>query len=75
MFSHDLEDIFYVLEHRTGIELLVFEAATDIKKYLSDAFRLLLEHPSLENTLPGLIDSKSSIDTVKNRINFITYKC
>jgi len=75
IFSHDLEDVFYVLEHRTGIEQLVFDAKEDVKKYLSIEFAKLLKHPDLENTLPGLLDDDGSIDMIMGRINFIAEKC
>jgi len=61
-----------VLEHRTGIELLVFDAKDDIKQYLSTEFSALLNHPGLENTLPGIVDA---VDLVMSRIQFISEKC
>lgn len=75
IFSHDLEDIIYVLEHRSGIEMLVFDAEEDIKSYLSDEFTKLLQHPDLENTLPGLLDDDGAIDVVIGRIQFVAAKC
>ncbi len=72
IFSHDLEDIFYVLEHRTGIEILVFDAKDDVKEYLKKEFSGLLNHPELENTLPGIADA---VDLVMSRIQFVSEKC
>lgn len=75
IFSHDLEDIIYVLEHRSGIEMLVFDAEEDVKQYLSKEFTELLKHPDLENTLPGMLDDEGAMNTVLSRIKFIAEKC
>lgn len=71
IFSHDLEDVIYVLEHRTGIEMDVYDSDDSIKRYLADAFNKLLSHPDLENTLPGLLDQDEAIDGVLSKIKFI----
>ena len=75
VYSHDLEDVIYVLEHRTGIEMLVYAAAGGIKSYLSQEFKELLVHPDLENTLPGLLDDGTAVDSVTQKIRFIAEKC
>ncbi len=75
IFSHDLEDIVYVLEHRSNIEILVFNADESIKAYLASEFTQLLKHPDLENTLPGLVDDSTAVDTVIRRMKFIAEKC
>ena len=75
IFSHDLEDIFYVLEHRSNIEMLVFDADEPIKSYLSQAFKELLVHPDLENTLPGVLDDYNAVDMVLKKIKFMAKKC
>ncbi|MEY4589955.1 MAG: hypothetical protein RL497_2031 [Pseudomonadota bacterium] len=68
IYAHDLEDIFYVLEHRTGIETIVFDAAPEIQHYLADQCRSLLAHPGLDNNLPGLV---GSVALVKSRLKYI----
>ncbi|HMU65837.1 MAG TPA: nucleotidyl transferase AbiEii/AbiGii toxin family protein [Cellvibrionaceae bacterium] len=68
IYAHDLEDIFYVLEHRTGIEQDIFAAESAIQKYLAVQAAALLSHPGLDNNLPGLVDS---VSLVKARLKFI----
>lgn len=68
IYSHDLEDVFYVLEHRTGIDLQVYNASAEIKQYLAEKCRMLLIHPGLDNNLPGLVNS---VPLVRSRIKFI----
>ncbi|WP_339672202.1 hypothetical protein [Dasania marina] len=75
IFSHDLEDIVYVLEHRSGIEREVYNAEDDIKAYLSKEFGALLEHPDFENTLPGLLDDYGAIAMVLGKMQFVVDKC
>lgn len=67
IFAHDLEDLFFVLEHRTGIENELYDADPEIKMYLGEQCRLLLIHPALDNCLPGLADRP---DVVKSRLRF-----
>jgi hypothetical protein len=69
LFSHDIEDIMYVLEHRSEIEKDVRGADSHIKAYLSLEFAELLNHPDLENTLPGLLDNVSSVDIVMGKMD------
>ena len=68
LFSRDMEDIVYVLEHRTDIVRLIQSADEDLKAYLAGAFASLLRHPDLENTLPGMVDSKDAAGVVLQRI-------
>jgi len=70
IYAHDLEDIFYVLEHRTGIEQTIFDAPPAIKTYLAEQCKILLAHPGLDNSLPGLVDS---VALVKSRLKFIAH--
>jgi Uncharacterized protein conserved in bacteria len=69
IFAHDLEDLFFVLEHRTGIELELYDAPTEIRAYLGEQCRSLLAHPGLDNSLPGIVDRP---DVVKARLKFIS---
>lgn len=68
IYAHDLEDIFYLLEHRTGIEQLIFDADPTVQSYLAKQCKMLLAHPGLDNNLPGLVDS---VALVKSRLKFI----
>ena len=71
IFSHDLEDAVYVLEHRSDIDRLVYATDEDLKTYLAKAFAHLLQHPDLTNTLPGMVDSQDSVDFVLKKMQFI----
>ncbi|WP_020409948.1 nucleotidyl transferase AbiEii/AbiGii toxin family protein [Hahella ganghwensis] len=75
IFSHDLEDVFYVLEHRTGIDLEVYEAGERVKSYLKSEFTNLLDHPDLDNHLPGMLDHPDSAEGVVAKMVFISEKC
>ena len=71
LFSHDMEDIIFVLEHRSTIDRDIFGAPNDIKFYLATEFQKILQHPELENTLPGLLDDDSATEMVLGRMHFI----
>ncbi len=75
IFSHDLEDVFFVIEHRSDIDILVYESKAQIKSYLSECFTLLINHPDYENTLPGMLDNSSAWKVVRDRVLFIATKC
>lgn len=72
IFSHDMEDIFFVLEHRSGIEMLAYEADTSIQGYLASEFRNLLDHPDLDNTIQGFLDDPQAVDEVYAKMIFIS---
>ncbi|MBL4828078.1 MAG: hypothetical protein JKY66_10280 [Spongiibacteraceae bacterium] len=66
-----MEDIIFVLEHRSTIDRDIFGAPNDIKFYLATEFQKILQHPELENTLPGLLDDDSATEMVLGRMHFI----
>lgn len=71
IFSHDFEDIIYVLEHRSSIEREVYDSEQTIKSYLVKEFSEIMKHPDLENSLPGLLDNQDAVDMVLGKMNFI----
>lgn len=73
IFSHDLEDIFFVLEHNGDIERKVYDSNNSkLKSYLAEQFKNLLLHPDLINTLPGLLDDDASVPVVIGKIKFFS---
>ena len=75
IFSHDLEDVFYVLEHRSKIEMEIHDADENIKFYLKSEFTDLLNHPDLDNHLPGMLDNPVSVEGIVAKMVFISEKC
>lgn len=69
IFAHDLEDLFFVLEHRTGIERELYDSSPEIRTYLGEQCKFLLAHPGLDNCLPGLVDRPN---VVRSRLQFIS---
>ena len=65
----------FVMEHRTSIEMLVYDANADIKGYLKEEYRALLKHIDLHNTLPGLLDDQSAVSVVLGKMRFIADRC
>lgn len=73
--SRDIEDIIYVLEHRTGIELLIFDASQDLKAYLKNQAVVLLGDDRFLNYLPGLVDDPLSVHEILIKLKFVSEKC
>ncbi len=73
--SRDIEDIIYVLEHRSGIELLIFDASEDIKAYLKCQAATLLADDGFLNYLPGMVDELHSVNEIIIKLKFIAEKC
>lgn len=75
IYSHDMEDIIFVLEHNSNIETLVFSAPEHLKSYLKHEFTQILTHPSLTNSLAGMLDDKNAVTMVLAKMKFISTKC
>lgn len=71
IFSHDIEDIIYVLEHRSTIESEVVGAPNKLRAYLAKKFSTLIKHPDLENTLPGILDDTNAANMVIGKMERI----
>jgi len=75
MTSHDFEDIINVLDGRPGIGAEIAASDKELARYLAARFRVVLQHPDFENTLPGLVvyddlyDQR--IESVRQRITAI----
>lgn len=62
-FSHDLEDIIYLLEHRSGLAIELMDSNPDVKRYLSDEASALL-NAGFKNVLPGLLSDSAAANNV-----------
>ena len=64
-FSHDLEDIVFVMENRTGLLDELMGSPQELKGYLARQAETLLNDDFL-NVLPGLLNHPDSARTVEN---------
>lgn len=64
-FSHDIEDIVFVFEHRTGLISELMDSPQVVKQYFSSQATMLLNDEFL-NILPGLLDDPASSRAITN---------
>ena len=69
-FSHDLEDIVFVLENRSNILREVLDASLDVKEYLASKATELLNDDFL-NVLPGILNNADSASEIENMLGII----
>lgn len=69
-FSHDLEDIVFVLENREGFIIDLLDCPEALKEYFSEQAKLLLNDDFL-NVLPGLLNNPESARAVENSLNIM----
>lgn len=69
-FSHDLEDVVFVLENRSDFIRELMDAPDDLKHYLSGQAKNLLNDEFL-NILPGLMTMSGSPNPVLNILRII----
>lgn len=72
LFSHDLEDIIFVIENRRDIILELKEYGPEIKEYLSKAIISLSDNDDFFNYLPGLLTHQSSQKNVESVLTLIS---
>ena len=70
-FSHDLEDIVFVLENRRRFILELMDCPDELKQYFSQQADLLLNDDFL-NVLPGLLNNPDSARAIENSLNIMT---
>lgn len=70
-YSHDMEDIVFILENAKRIALDALSAKEDVKTYLSAQMQTLLDAPEFHNTLPGLLNQEAAALTVINTMRLI----
>ena len=69
-FSHDLEDIVFVLENRNRMIMELMDCSEELKQYFSRHAALLLNEDFL-NVLPGLLSNPESARAVENSLNIM----
>ena len=69
-FSHDMEDIVFVLENRNRIIVELMDCTEELKKYFSTQAELILNDDFL-NVLPGLLNNADSAKAIENSLNIM----
>ncbi len=69
-FSHDLEDIVFVMENKTGLIFELLDCPQVLKEYFSSQADLLLNDDFL-NVLPGLLNNPDSAKAVENSLKIM----
>ena len=69
-FSHDMEDIVFVMENREGLLNELMNASVELKSYFSDCAGELLNDDFL-NVLPGLLNDPESARNIQNILNIM----
>jgi hypothetical protein len=69
-FSHDLEDIVFVLENREKLIVELMDSPKQLKQYFSQQAESLL-NDDFFNVLPGLLINSDSVRTIKNSLNIM----
>jgi len=70
-YSADMEDIVFLLEHRSGILIEVMDGLEKVKAYLVNEASDLLNSDFL-NILPGLVDDPGSAGVVTRQLELIS---
>lgn len=69
-FSHDLEDIIFVMENRNRLIVELMDSPEELKRYFAEQATLLLNDEFL-NVLPGLLNNPNSTSGVENSLNIM----
>lgn len=69
-FSHDLEDIVFVLENRERFIIELMGSLEELKRYFSEQATLLLNDEFL-NVLPGLLNNPESARSIENSLKIM----
>lgn len=69
-FSHDLEDIVFVMENRSSLVIELMDSPEELKHYFSSQATLLLNDDFL-NVLPGLLNNPNSASAVENSLKIM----
>jgi len=70
-FSHDLEDIVFVMENRKNLIRELIDSPSEVKIYLAVQAAQLL-NDSFLNVLPGLLINSKSVSTIQNNLKIMT---
>jgi hypothetical protein len=69
-FSHDMEDIVFVMENRNRLIVELMDCSKELKHYFSQQAANLLNDDFL-NVLPGLLNNPESARTLENNLNIM----
>jgi len=69
-FSHDLEDIIFVMENRNRLIFELMDCTDDLKQYFSNEAAKLLNDDFL-NVLPGLLNNPDSVNMIINNLKIM----
>lgn len=69
-FSHDLEDIVFVMENRERLIFDLMDSGGELKRYFAKQAALLLNDDFL-NVLPGLLNNPDSASAVENSLKIM----
>lgn len=69
-FSHDIEDIVFVFEHRAGLIKELMDSPQELKQYFASQAAMLLNDDFL-NVLPGLLDNQASSQAIINSLHIM----
>lgn len=70
-FSHDLEDIVFVMENRQRLIVELMDAPQGLKQYFSEQATKLLNEDFM-NVLPGLLNNPASAKSVENSLKIMS---
>ena len=69
-FSHDLEDIIYLIEHRSRLAVELSDQSPQVRSYLAEQARAL-QCTDFFNVLPGLLDDDNSVRPVQETLRIM----
>ncbi|MFO7529538.1 MAG: nucleotidyl transferase AbiEii/AbiGii toxin family protein [Marinobacter sp.] len=69
-FSHDLEDIVFIMENRSGLIMELIGCDEGLKRYFAERAASLLNNDFL-NVLPGLLNNPDSARAVENSLKIM----
>ena len=69
-FSHDLEDIVFVMENRTRLVFELMDSPDELKHYFAEQAALLLNDDFL-NVLPGLLNNSDASGDVEKTLKIM----
>lgn len=69
-FSHDLEDIVFIMENRSGLVMELMDCSEEMKRYFSMQADSLLNDDFL-NVLPGLLNNPDSARGIENSLRIM----
>lgn len=69
-FSHDLEDIVFVMENRDRLIIELMDSPNELKRYFSKQAAMLLTDDFL-NVLPGLLNNPDSAKAIENSLHIM----